>query len=183
MATVTLDGTVKTVTITPTSVPNSPSSSDISADHGGGLSTGAAVGIAIVVFAVVAAIIAALACLYIRRRRKQRAEDEVDAANVPSQRASSAGMTGTTKAGEMSENRYGSASDGVQAWDDGAQRKRRSHLMPVDPRMDAFNKGIYNRAENKSHESFNSLRDDQDYSRRVHEPSRVLRMTNPDPSD
>jgi hypothetical protein len=57
--------------------------------------------------------------------------------------------------------------------------RRRSTLMPVDPRLDPFAKGIY-RAENKSHDSVNTIRDDQDYSRRIQDPPRVLRAVNPD---
>lgn len=55
---------------------------------------------------------------------------------------------------------------------------RGSRLMPADPRMDPYSDGLYVRT--KSHESVNTLRDEQDYSRRVHQP-RVLRATNPDP--
>lgn len=95
-------------------------------------------------------------------------------------------MMSTPKTGEMSENRYVGGSDGramSENWENSAQGKRRSTLMPVDPRLDPGTMGIYHRPENKSHESVNSLRDDQDYSRRVHDPSRVLRATNPDPVD
>lgn len=59
--------------------------------------------------------------------------------------------------------------------------KRRSQLMPVDPRLDPFAKGIYARDQNKSHESISSLQDNQDYSRRIQDPPRVLRAVNPDP--
>lgn len=55
---------------------------------------------------------------------------------------------------------------------------RGSRLLPADPRMDPYSDGLYVRT--KSHESVNTLRDEQDYSRRVHQP-RVLRATNPDP--
>lgn len=62
--------------------------------------------------------------------------------------------------------------------------------MPVDPRLDPFAKGIYGAGgsgaggdPNRSRESFNSLQDNHDYSRRVHEPARVLRAMNPDPDD
>jgi cell wall integrity and stress response component len=89
------------------------------------------------------------------------------------------------KLGEVSENRFVVDPDGRSANWDGtvSSAKRRSTLMPVDPRLDPFAKGIYSRSENKSHESVNSLQDNQDYSRRVHEPPRVLRATNPDPLD
>jgi hypothetical protein len=58
--------------------------------------------------------------------------------------------------------------------------RRPSRLLPVDPRLDPFSVGIYTRS--KSHESINTLRDDHDYSRKVHQP-KVLRATNPDPDD
>ena len=57
---------------------------------------------------------------------------------------------------------------------------RGSRLLPADPRMDPYSDGLYVRT--KSHESVNTLRDEQDYSRRVHQP-RVLRATNPDPDE
>ena len=56
---------------------------------------------------------------------------------------------------------------------------RGSRLLPADPRMDPNSAGLYVR--NKSQESVNSLRDEHDYSRPVHQP-RVLRATNPDPN-
>src|SRR5690606_28562476 len=62
----------------------------------------------------------------------------------------------------------------------GSAGNRNSRLLPVDPRMDPFTQGIYVRT--KSRESINTLHDDHDYSRRVHQP-RVLRATNPDPVD
>jgi hypothetical protein len=55
--------------------------------------------------------------------------------------------------------------------------------MPVDPRLDPFAAGIYPGDQNRSRESFNSLQDNQDYSRRVHQAPRILRATNPDPDD
>ncbi|KAK1771704.1 hypothetical protein QBC33DRAFT_163646 [Phialemonium atrogriseum] len=183
VSTVTADGTVRTVTVTPTAGGNSPSSATSSSSSKKGLSTGAAVGIAIGVIGVFAAIAAIVVCLFIKRRRQRQAEEQGEF-DAPSQRGSSSGMMGTPKTGEMSENRFAGGSDGrtmAESWENSAQGRRRSTLMPVDPRMDPFNKNIYNRAENKSHESVNTLRDDQDYSRRVHNPSRVLRATNPDP--
>ena len=88
----------------------------------------------------------------------------------------------TPNSGEVSENRYAGTTGGSVAgtWD--SQNKRRSHLMPVDPRLDPFATGIYP-DQNRSRESFNSLQDNQDYSRRVHQPPRVLRAMNPDPDD
>jgi cell wall integrity and stress response component len=52
--------------------------------------------------------------------------------------------------------------------------------MPVDPRLDPF-APVYQRGEgNVSRESVNTLRDDHDYSRRVHQKGPILRATNPD---
>jgi cell wall integrity and stress response component len=51
--------------------------------------------------------------------------------------------------------------------------------MPVDPRADF--KNIYSQQGNLSQHSFDSLQDNQDYSRAVHEPKKVLRVNNPDP--
>jgi cell wall integrity and stress response component len=84
----------------------------------------------------------------------------------------------------MSEKRYvlppiiGTAIDN---WDgSNPQNRRRSGLMAIDPRMDPFSGGIYQRTDN-SRESINTLHDDQDYSRKVLDPPRVLRAMNPDP--
>jgi cell wall integrity and stress response component len=131
------------------------------------------------------AVLAAFIWLWLAKRRKQRQLDDGDAASggfgAPIRGGSglsSPGMTSTPKTGELVQSRYplGQVPPG---WD---AAKRRSHLMPVDPRLDPFAKGIY-ADQNRSRESFNSLQDNQDYSRRVHEPTRVLRATNPDPDD
>lgn len=135
-----------------------------------GPSTGEIIGIVVGVIGAVALVAAAFFCLYFARRRKGQEEREDDAA---SQRGSSAGMMGSRRP-EMS-------STVPSSWESGdgdELGKRRSRLMPVDPRMDPFNGGIYTR--NKSHESIATLRDDQDYSRKVHQP-KILRATNPDP--
>lgn len=85
-------------------------------------------------------------------------------------------MTASTpRTGEMSESRYYMSADNPPE-----PTRRRSTLMPVDPRLDPFAKGIYNRPENKSHESVNTIYDEQDYSRRIQDPPRVLRAVNPD---
>ena len=111
--------------------------------------------------------------LWIKRRRARR---EAEAgANFSSNRGSSAGMTSTPRTGEMSETRYYMGSDQPPE-----PTRRRSTLMPVDPRLDPFAKGIYNRTENKSHDSVNTIHDDHDYSRKIQEPPRVLRAVNPD---
>lgn len=128
------------------------------------LSIGAAVGIAVGVFAFVAGVIGVGFWLWLRRKRRMEEEAGLDHRN--SFRGSSAGMMSTPQT-EM-----------ASVWDGGDSMGRRSsRLMPHDPRMDPFAANIYSRFENKSRESVNTLRDDQDYSRRV------LRTTNPDPAD
>jgi len=87
----------------------------------------------------------------------------------------------------MSENsRYVLGTDGrqvVETWEPGdAPGSRRSRLMPVDPRLDPF-APVYQRGENKSRESVNTIRDDHDYSRRVVHQGPILRATNPDHPD
>lgn len=112
----------------------------------------------------------------------KRKRQEEDGNGAPSVHGSS-GMMGTPQTAEVSSNPFGTASEASDGgiWD--ANGKRRSHLMPVDPRLDPFAKGIYVGAQNKSHESIGSLQDNQDYSRRVHQPPRVLRAVNPDPDE
>ena len=117
-----------------------------------------------------------LAWMFIKRRRAQRAEAAVGGPKFDSNRGSSAGMSAPTpRTGEMSETRYY-----MGGGDRPPPERRRSTLMPVDPRLDPFAKGIYNRAENKSHDSVNTIRDDHDYSRKIQDPPRVLRAVNPD---
>ncbi len=174
--TVTAGGVVQTVTITPP-----PGSTDTAGTSGGGLATGAAVGIAVGVIIGVGGLLGALIWVWCRKR-KRNAEAADGPFDSPSQRGSSAGMTATPKTGgAMSENRYIVGSDGQSVADTWENGKRRSTLMPVDPRLDPFARGMYNGTQNRSHESVTSLQDNQDYSRRVHEPTRVLRATNPDP--
>jgi cell wall integrity and stress response component len=85
----------------------------------------------------------------------------------------------------MSENsRYVLGTDGrqvVEAWEPAdTPGSRRSRLMPVDQRLDPF-APLYQRGDgSKSRESINTIRDDQDYSRRVHQTGPILRATNPD---
>ncbi|KAF4817684.1 Cell wall integrity and stress response component 4 [Colletotrichum tropicale] len=173
--TVTADGTVRTVTVTPTATGTdgatgaselSPSSS---ASSSNGLTTGAVVGVVVGVIAAVVAF-AGLGLFLFFRRRKQRQENEKY--DEPSHRGSSAGMTGSPRNPEMVV-----TVDGGR-WDaDSTSDHRRSRLMAHDPRMEPLGRGLY--LNNKSAESINTLRDDQDYSRKVHKP--VLRATNPDP--
>jgi cell wall integrity and stress response component len=138
-----------------------------------GLSAGAAAGIAVAVVVIFLAFGGVLVWLWVKRRRARRAAEA--GPNFASNRGSSAGMTSTPRTGEMSETRYY-----MGAANPLEPTKRRSTLMPVDPRLDPFAKGIYNWTENKSHDSVNTIRDEQDYSRRIQEPPRVLRAVNPD---
>lgn len=127
------------------------------------------VGIVIGVIGAVVIAGALVFCALLSRRKKAAAEQQ----DYRSQRGSSAGMMGTprTEMGEAGSSTWGSG-------DGGTLGRRQSKLMPVDPRMDPFNPGLYVR--NKSQESITTLRDDRDYSRKVHQP-KVLRAMNPDP--
>ena len=185
--TVTVGGTVQTITQT---APNTPptSASDDSGEttttSSSGLGTGAAVGVAVGVISVVLISGLSLWLWWIRRRRNRTEDGEF----VSSVRGSSAGMMPSGKGAEVSENRFIPGLEGRNAalnWDPTAlpNTQRRSHLMPMDPRLDPFAKGIYSGTQNKSHDSIGSLQDNHDYSRRVHEPPRVLRAMNPDVND
>ncbi|KAH6671957.1 hypothetical protein B0J14DRAFT_669432 [Halenospora varia] len=173
----TVTGQVQTVTITPTVPPNSQSLNGVAKGKGsGGLSTGGAVGLTVGLVALVA-VIGAMVFYYIRKRRQEKAE----AYNNVSRRGSVSGFGAPQRsATTMSENsRYVLGTDGtrvVERWEEDPD-VRRSRLMPVDPRLDPF-APVYQRGDhNKSRESVNTIRDDHDYSRRVHAP---LRATNPD---
>lgn len=179
----TVTGQVRTVTVTPTVPPNSQSLTGVSQKSGsGGLSTGGAVGLTIGLVALVA-LISSIIYFCWRRRQRERAEEfAIDA----SRRGSSAGLGGPVPSRTMSENsRYVLGTDGrqvVETWEPDARDtpgSRRSRLMPVDPRLDPF-APVYQRGENKSRESVNTIRDDHDYSRRVHQQGPILRATNPD---
>lgn len=183
VSTFTTGGVTKTVTVTPTAPVASSanlggvSTTPVPSSHG--LSAGAAAGIAVAVVVAFLFVGGTLGWLFIKRRRARRQEAAgIGGPNFSSNRGSSAGMTASTpRTGEMSETRYY-----MGAGDAGPPEptRRRSTLMPVDPRLDPFAKGIYNRTENKSHDSVNTIRDDQDYSRRIQDPPRVLRAVNPD---
>ncbi|KAK0714902.1 hypothetical protein B0H67DRAFT_228194 [Lasiosphaeris hirsuta] len=183
--TVTVGGVVKTVTATP--LPTGSGTPELATTPGPtGLSTGATVGIAVGIVGIfaVCAIILFLWCL--KRKRRDGVEGMFSAS---SRRDSSPGALGTPQMGEVSSNtRVASGSNGQPAggvWDVNSQSsKRRSHLMPIDPRLDPFStKNIYVRDQNKSQHSISSLQDNHDYSRRIQDPPRVLRATNPDPDD
>lgn len=155
----------KTVTVMPTAVATSDSSSaNVSTGSKKGLSTGAAVGTAVGVLGFVVIAIAAGFFLWLRKKKRNQQQEGSMLEHQNSFRGSSAGMMGTPRT-EM-----------ASVWESEAQSvgRRSSRLMPHDPRMDPYATNIYGRFDNKSHESINTLRDDQDYSRRV------LRTTNPD---
>jgi len=136
------------------------------------------VGIAIGVVGIVAVAAIFLFMYYLKRKRREAG----DGLFTASRRGSSPRMLSTPKTGEVSENRFADVPNPGPVWDVGAANaKRRSQLMPIDPRLDPFAKGIYVRDQNKSHDSIGSLQDNQDYSRRIQDPPRVLRATNPDP--
>ncbi|KAK3324614.1 hypothetical protein B0T19DRAFT_233735 [Cercophora scortea] len=169
--TVTVGGVVKTVTATPDPT-GTTSGLTSNATSGGGLGTGPVVGIVVGVIAVVA--IAAIFAWMWFVKRKKRNDAQEGQFGVTSARRSSSGIMGTPKSAEMTDTRFGS---------DDPTSKRRSHLMPSDPRLDPFAKGFYAGTQNKSHESISSFQDNQDYSRRIQQTPRVLRAVNPDPDD
>ncbi|TGO19846.1 hypothetical protein BTUL_0002g00920 [Botrytis tulipae] len=179
----TITGQVRTVTVTPTAPPNSSSdSSDSTGD--GGLTTGAAVGLTIGLVALIA-IIAGIAYFCVRKRRQEKAERYAAVNSRRESLAGVAGVGGPIPSRTMSENsRFVLGTDGkrvVETWEPELHTpgSRRSQLMPVDPRLDPF-AAPYQRGENRSRESINTIRDDHDYSRRVHQGP-VLRAVNPDP--
>ncbi|KAI0158863.1 hypothetical protein BJ166DRAFT_316077 [Pestalotiopsis sp. NC0098] len=168
VSTITQGGSVilQTVTVMPSGAGVSSAASsdtDVSTSQKG-LSTGAAVGTAVGVLGFVGLIVAAGFFFWLRRKRREQ-EDGSMLQHQNSFRGSSAGMMSSTPRTEM-----------ASVWNDEAQSvgRRSSRLMPHDPRMDPYAANIYGRFDNKSRESINTLRDDQDYSRRV------LRTTNPD---
>ncbi|KAK4155421.1 hypothetical protein C8A00DRAFT_41971 [Chaetomidium leptoderma] len=177
VTTITVGGTVRTITAT--AEPTGPSGEPLFETPSTGLQTGAIVGIVVGVLGGLA-VIAAFIWLWFAKRRRRNEEDG-NRLGSPMRGGSSPGMTATPRTGEISENRFGAASVGSAAatWD--SSNKRRSNLMPVDPRLDPFAAGMYPSDQNRSRESFSSLQDNQDYSRRVHQAPRVLRAMNPDP--
>lgn len=176
----TVGGVIKTVTATPSTTPGDSSPELATSQQRSGLSTGATVGIAIGVVGILVVAGIFMFMYYLKRKRREAG----DGLFTASRRGSSPGMLSTPKTGEVSENRFADIPNPGPVWDvSSANAKRRSHLMPVDPRLDPFAKGIYVRDQNKSHDSIGSLQDNQDYSRRIQEPPRVLRAVNPDPDD
>ncbi|AEO60690.1 hypothetical protein MYCTH_2316209 [Thermothelomyces thermophilus ATCC 42464] len=177
VTTITVGGTIRTVTA-PT-VPTATDGTSIGDDNGSGLKGGAIAGIVVGVVGGLLVLAAFLWFCFVKRRKDREAADLGLQTGV----GGSPGRMATPKSGEMTESRYGSTPGGAAAgaWD--SQNKRRSHLMPVDPRLDPFATGLYSGDQNRSRESLTSLQDNQDYSRRVHQAPRVLRATNPDPEE
>ncbi|KAL2891569.1 putative ER membrane protein Wsc4 [Ceratocystis lukuohia] len=122
---------------------------------GGGSNTGMIVGVTV---GISAALVMAIAGLfwYKWRRRNEAMESE-----------SKIGFRDSSGKGIES----GFASPG----------RRDSRMMPMDPRMEDPYSAAFRR---ESQDSIGTLRDEQDYSRRVHQPQpRVLRAVNPDPEN
>ncbi|KAL2021094.1 hypothetical protein VTK56DRAFT_7513 [Thermocarpiscus australiensis] len=172
--TVTVGGTVRTVTANPTFTGDHDPSLSSTSRSNSGLPAGAIAGIVIGVIVGLAAFAALLWFLFVKRR-KQNPEESGGLA-TPARGGGSPRALATPKSAEVSESRYAGA-------DGESSSKRRSYLMPVDPRLDPYAKGIYVGDGNRSRESLASLQDNQDYSRPVFEAPRVLRATNPDPDD
>ncbi|KAK0743907.1 hypothetical protein B0T18DRAFT_192815 [Schizothecium vesticola] len=168
--TVTVGGTVQTVTALPDPNQAGNDQSQLEKSERSGLSTGAMVGIVVGVIGVLA-VAGILLFFYCLKRKKNEGEKGF----VASRRGSPSGSGG----GEVSEARFGDAST-LGGWEgSAANSQRRSHLMPVDPRAE-FAKGVYARDQNKSQVSIGSLQDNFDYTRPINEV-RVLKAMNPDP--
>ncbi|KAK2613907.1 hypothetical protein N8I77_000777 [Diaporthe amygdali] len=165
--TVTSEGSIIIQTVTTVSTPAAQSDSS-------GLGKGAVAGLTVGILAAVAAFIFG-AFMFRRHKRKLREEEEpMTAASMAHRRGSSAGIM--SKTGTMSSIGYGMTMDEEGSY---SSPSRRLSMKPLDPRLDP-KVGLYRTA---SHDSFNTIRDDQDYSRRVHQPPRAFRVTNPDPED
>lgn len=172
--TVTADGTIKTVTVAPSTPPtgdgsasndnagSTDGSSSGSGSGGGGLSTGATAGVAVGVVGAVLIGAGIGLFLFFRRRKQHKEEAYQDDPSVRSDGSHHPDMSMSNSGVPASPNSAGN----------------RSSTLQIDPRMDPFKQGLYMRSA--SHESINTLRDDHDYSRRIH-PPKVLRATNPDP--
>jgi cell wall integrity and stress response component len=177
----TITGQVKTVTITPTAPPTTADNNSLTQTGSGGLSTGGAVGLTIGLVALVAVLGAVILFLFKRRRQMEGDQYNDDPIRTDS-------SSGPLPKRTMSENsRFMLGTDGrqvVEEWEQEPEMSagsRRSRLMPVDPRLDPF-APVYQRGDgNKSGESITTIRDDHDYSRRVHQERPILRATNPDP--
>ena len=178
----TVTGQVRTVTITPTAPPTSADITSLTQTSSSGLNTGQAVGLTVGLVALVA-VIGAVIFFIIRKRRQGAVEQQFSDDPVRTDSSS-----GPLPKRTMSENsRFMLGTDGrqvVEGWEQEPEMagSRRSRLVPVDPRLDPF-APVYQRGDrSKSHESVTTIRDDHDYSRRVHQGRPILRAINPDPS-
>ncbi|KAH7143816.1 hypothetical protein EDB81DRAFT_507664 [Dactylonectria macrodidyma] len=162
--TVTVGGTVQTVTTGPTGTGTTENDTSSVKVKSGGLKTGEVVGIVVGVIAAVL-VAAGLALFFWFRRRKQRQEREGFQDDPSIRDSSSANRPDMSVAGASPVSLNGASN--------------RNSTLQVDPRMDPFKQGLYVRGG--SHESVNTLGDEHDYSRRIMAP-KVLRATNPDPS-
>lgn len=165
VSTVSTPDGIRTVTVIPTAGDGSQGAGNEPVKEKGP-SSGKIAGIVIGVVLGIAALVA-IGWFIIRRRRA----NEQGGGTFENRSSHSSAFAGWGS--DAREKDPPSASSGVMAG--GAAGDRNSRLMPVDPRMDPFTS-----ARTKSRESVNTLHDDQDYSRRVHQP-RVLRAMNPDP--
>lgn len=165
----TSEGSVTTQTIVTTAVAKGGSNS--------GLAKGAIAGLVIGILALIAAFVAG-AILYRRHRKNQRLQEQapLNGGLGAHRRGSSAGIM--SKAGTISSSGYGFPMEEDMSY---ATPGRRISMKPLDPRLDPSQMfGLYRAA---SHDSINTIRDDQDYSRKIQEAPRVLRVTNSDPLD
>lgn len=130
------------------------------------------------ILALVAAFIAG-ALLYRRHKKNQQLQEQAPLAAAMTgshRRGSSAGIM--SKTGTISSSGYGLGMEEDMSY---ASPGKRLSMKPMDPRLDFKQTlGLYRAA---SHDSINTIRDDQDYSRRVHDAPRIMRVTNPDPED
>jgi cell wall integrity and stress response component len=179
----TITGQVKTVTVTPTAPPSDAETTTAkNSKSGSGLSTGAIVGITIASILGGGAVLILLiwACLA-RRRRNQTPSPSLltDEGKSSNEGRSTSGPSRT-----MSGNsRFVLETNGekvVQSFvEDGPSNRRGSQMLPVDPRLDPFNK-LYQKG-NMSRDSIATIRDEHDYSRKITPTGgRVLRAMNPD---
>jgi cell wall integrity and stress response component len=177
----TVTGQVRTVTVTPTAPPNAAGTA-LAATSREKLSTAAAVGLTIGLVALIIGLVL-LAFFCWRRREKERNRDGGD----DLWRGSRSGLDGPVPSRTMSESsRFVLNTDGrqvVESWEaENVAGTRRSRLMTtVDPRLDPFAKVYQRGLDGKSRESVNTIRDDQDYSRRIRGAGPILRAVNPDP--
>ncbi|KAK4163182.1 hypothetical protein QBC43DRAFT_67962 [Cladorrhinum sp. PSN259] len=166
LTTITLEGTVKTVTITPSQTGN-PNDAGLQNDSRKGLQSGAIAGI--VVGVVAGLILLAIIVWLLWRKRRETTNSEIGFAG-PSRRVGSA--TGSITALEsVKSGHHVSAARYLKRdpdWEEEQERKRRS-VLSTDPRMKPVSR----------YRSYDSLTDARDYSRTIIGPStRVLRVTN-----